>query len=330
MALLEINDLSKRFDARHGHDTPWIIQDLSFAVNDGEFLTLVGPSGAGKTTLLNMISGFYHPDRGQILLEGTEITQAAPSRIAELGVARTFQNIALFRGMTVLDNLMLGRHVHMKSGVIASFIYWGLAQKEEVRHRKRVADGGNISVVQRLVGFWLDGEADALVMRQHLIEGMDNKFDATARVLGFPHVSALTPEPDYHQVGSHHARHVNAAQRTVDGVLAVLRVVARVGAVNGVGAEPQPGSDHFRGDAFAVKLALHLARFLADLRLGFVVKIRDDVIVVEHHRVEPQFFELRQFPVERQRRADGGAAAIRAFADVARAEAEFVFLSHCR
>jgi branched-chain amino acid transport system ATP-binding protein len=87
-----------------------------------------------------MISGFYHPDWGRITLEGGDVTHSAPSRVAELGVARTFQNIALFRGMTVLDNLMLGRHVRMKSGVLASFVYWGLAQREEVAHRRRVED----------------------------------------------------------------------------------------------------------------------------------------------------------------------------------------------
>ena len=113
---------------------------VSLEVPQGELLSVIGPNGAGKTTLLNMISGFYHPDRGRILLEGTDVTDLAPSRVAELGAARTFQNIALFRGMTVLDNLMLGRHVHMKSGVLASFVYWGLAQKEEVAHRKRVED----------------------------------------------------------------------------------------------------------------------------------------------------------------------------------------------
>ena len=101
---------------------------------------MIGPNGAGKTSLLNMISGFYHPNAGQISLEGTDITHYAPNRIAELGVARTFQNIALFRGMTVLDNLMLGRHVRMKSGVLSSIVYWGLAQKEEVAHRARVED----------------------------------------------------------------------------------------------------------------------------------------------------------------------------------------------
>jgi len=113
---------------------------VSFDVTKGEIVSVIGPNGAGKTTVLNMISGFYHPDSGRIVLEGRDVTNVAPSRIAELGVARTFQNIALFRGMTVLDNLMLGRHVHMKSGVLSSFLYWGLAQKEEVRHRKRVED----------------------------------------------------------------------------------------------------------------------------------------------------------------------------------------------
>jgi branched-chain amino acid transport system ATP-binding protein len=87
-----------------------------------------------------MISGFYHPDSGRIVLEGGDVTHDSPSHLAELGIARTFQNIALFRGMTVLDNLMLGRHVRMKSGVLASFIYWGFAQREEVVHRRRVED----------------------------------------------------------------------------------------------------------------------------------------------------------------------------------------------
>jgi branched-chain amino acid transport system ATP-binding protein len=113
---------------------------VSLNVPRGEIVSVIGPNGAGKTTVLNMISGFYHPDSGRIVLDGRDVTDLAPSKIAELGVARTFQNIALFRGMTVLDNLMLGRHVHMKSGVLSAFLYWGLAQKEEVAHRKRVED----------------------------------------------------------------------------------------------------------------------------------------------------------------------------------------------
>jgi branched-chain amino acid transport system ATP-binding protein len=116
------------------------VNRVSLDVNRGDLTSVIGPNGAGKTTLLNMISGFYHPDSGRILLDDVDVTQLAPSRIAERGVARTFQNIALFRGMTVLDNLMLGRHVHMKTGVLGAFAYWGLAQREEVTHRRRVED----------------------------------------------------------------------------------------------------------------------------------------------------------------------------------------------
>jgi len=133
-ALLEIRDVSKSFGGVQA------VTRVSLDVQKGEILSVIGPNGAGKTTLLNMVSGFYHPDTGRIALEGRDVTRLAPNRIAELGVARTFQNIALFKGMTVLDNLMLGRHVRMRSGVLESFVYWGLAQREEVRHRRRVED----------------------------------------------------------------------------------------------------------------------------------------------------------------------------------------------
>ena len=131
---LDIADVSKAFGGVQA------VTRVSLDVRQGEILSVIGPNGAGKTTLLNMISGFYHPDTGRIMLESADITHVKPSHVAELGVARTFQNIALFRGMTVLDNLMLGRHVRMKSGVLASFVYWGMAQKEEVEHRRRVED----------------------------------------------------------------------------------------------------------------------------------------------------------------------------------------------
>ena len=133
-AALEIRDVSKAFGGVQA------VTRVSLDVEKGQIFAVIGPNGAGKTTVLNMISGFYHPDTGRITVDGVDVTDYAPSRIAALGVARTFQNIALFRGMTVLDNLMLGRHVHMKSGVVKSFIYWGLAQREEVLHRKRVED----------------------------------------------------------------------------------------------------------------------------------------------------------------------------------------------
>src|SRR5690348_414934 len=116
------------------------VEDVSISVRRGQIASIIGPNGAGKTSLLNMISGFYRPDSGSITFEGHDITRARPAEIAAMGVARTFQNIALFGGMTVLDNIMLGRHVRMKSGVLSSFLYWGLAQREEVRHRRRVED----------------------------------------------------------------------------------------------------------------------------------------------------------------------------------------------
>jgi branched-chain amino acid transport system ATP-binding protein len=131
---LQIAEVSKSFGGVQA------VGRVSLEVRRGEILSVIGPNGAGKTTLLNMISGFYHPDSGRITLDGRDVTQSAPSRVAAMGVARTFQNIALFKGMTVLDNLMLGRHVHMRAGVLSSFVYWGLAQKEEVAHRRRVED----------------------------------------------------------------------------------------------------------------------------------------------------------------------------------------------
>jgi len=127
---LVIEGVSKRFGGVVA------VQDVSLEVPRGAIVSIIGPNGAGKTSLLNMISGFYKPDTGRVVLEGKDITQKKPSDIAALGIARTFQNIALFSGLTVLDNLMLGRHVRMKSGVLASVIYWGMAQKEDIAHRE--------------------------------------------------------------------------------------------------------------------------------------------------------------------------------------------------
>ncbi len=127
---LSIDRVSKRF----GGVTA--VEDVSIDVPHGGILSIIGPNGAGKTSLLNMISGFYTPDNGRITLEGRDITRRRPHQVAALGIARTFQNIALFSGLTVLDNLMLGRHVRMRSGVLRSVIYWGLAQREEIAHRE--------------------------------------------------------------------------------------------------------------------------------------------------------------------------------------------------
>ncbi|GEP53395.1 ABC transporter ATP-binding protein [Reyranella soli] len=127
---LVVEGVSKRFGGVVA------VQDVSLEVPRGAIVSIIGPNGAGKTSLLNMISGFYKPDTGRVVLEGQDITQKKPSDIAVLGIARTFQNIALFSGLTVLDNLMLGRHVRMKAGVLSSVIYWGMAQKEDIAHRE--------------------------------------------------------------------------------------------------------------------------------------------------------------------------------------------------
>ena len=116
------------------------VDDVTFAVEKGEIVSVIGPNGAGKTSLLNLISGFYRPDRGSIRLEDRDITRCRPAEIARLGIARTFQNIALFSGLTVLDNNLLGRHVHMRAGVMASLVFWGPARNEQVRHRARAEE----------------------------------------------------------------------------------------------------------------------------------------------------------------------------------------------
>ena len=133
-AALRIQGVSKHFGGVQA------IGRVSMEVRGGEIVSVIGPNGAGKTTLLNMISGFYHPDSGAIFLADRDLTRLSPSRIAALGVARTFQNIALFRGMTVLDNLMLGRHIHMRTGVLAAMLRLGPALREEVAQREIVED----------------------------------------------------------------------------------------------------------------------------------------------------------------------------------------------
>jgi branched-chain amino acid transport system ATP-binding protein len=132
--LLAVSSVSKHFGGVRA------VEDMSLEVRRGGLTSIIGPNGAGKTSMLNIISGFYRPDTGSIRFEGRDVTGIRPSGIAALGIARTFQNIALFSGMTVLDNIMLGRHVRMRAGVLSSIVYWGMAQREEVAHRARVEE----------------------------------------------------------------------------------------------------------------------------------------------------------------------------------------------
>jgi branched-chain amino acid transport system ATP-binding protein len=116
------------------------LTNVGFEVRKGEIFSIIGPNGAGKTSMLNCVSGRYHPQRGSIAFEGKEITDKTPSYRSQLGIARSFQNIALFKGMTVLDNLLIGRHIHMKCGWLLGGLYFGPCKKEEIAHRKFVED----------------------------------------------------------------------------------------------------------------------------------------------------------------------------------------------
>ncbi|SDN24142.1 branched-chain amino acid transport system ATP-binding protein [Desulfonauticus submarinus] len=111
---------------------------VSFKIKKGQIVSLIGPNGAGKTSMLNCISGRYKPDRGKITLNGQNILQLPPYKRAKLGLARTFQNIALFKGLTVLENLMVGRHTHLNYGLLASMFYFGKAKKIEETHRRDI------------------------------------------------------------------------------------------------------------------------------------------------------------------------------------------------
>lgn len=131
------------------------LNGIDVSIGRGEIFGLVGPNGCGKTTLVNAVTGFYPPQKGSILLNGRDITGMAPHRIAGLGVARTFQNLALFNGMSVLDNILLGRHIHMHPSVTRTAFYWWLARREETANR---------AVVEEVIDFLqLESVRDELV-----------------------------------------------------------------------------------------------------------------------------------------------------------------------
>lgn len=116
------------------------LKGVDLNVRRGEIFGLVGPNGSGKTTMVNVMTGFYPPNRGTVKLFGRDITGTAPHEIARLGVARTFQNLALFKGLSVLDNILLGRHVHMKPSALASLFYWVWAERQELAQRRIVEE----------------------------------------------------------------------------------------------------------------------------------------------------------------------------------------------
>ncbi len=116
------------------------LDDISLEIKENEILAIIGPNGAGKTCLLNCISGFYKPQKGEIYYDTRRITRIRPDRAARLGLARTFQNIELYTGLSTLDNIMAARHVLMKQNFLASSLYFGWAHSEEIEHRRTVED----------------------------------------------------------------------------------------------------------------------------------------------------------------------------------------------
>jgi len=116
------------------------IDGVGFHVDDGELFAIIGPNGAGKTSIFNCLNGVYRPQRGSITLGGKNLVRMKPNKIAQLGIARTFQNIELFENLTVLDNILLGRHLHFSYGPLAAGFYAGRARKEEIENRAKAED----------------------------------------------------------------------------------------------------------------------------------------------------------------------------------------------
>ena len=134
LVLLDVQDIEVRFGGVVALD------GLSFTVDAGQICALIGPNGAGKTSLFNTISGFYRPSSGHVRFKGQDITRVPTPQRARMGLGRSFQNIALFRGMTVLDNIKLGRHTHLKTNVIDALFYLGRARREEAALRAEIEE----------------------------------------------------------------------------------------------------------------------------------------------------------------------------------------------
>ena len=132
--ILSVRGLSLRFGGLRA------LNDVSFDVAPGSITAVIGPNGAGKTSLFNCVSGFYRPAAGAILFEGADIGRLSAPERAKAGLARTFQNISLFRGMSVLDNIKLGRHAHMRTGLLDALWYWGRARREEAEVRAEIEE----------------------------------------------------------------------------------------------------------------------------------------------------------------------------------------------
>ena len=132
--ILDLQNISLRFGGVKA------LTDISFDVREHEVRAIIGPNGAGKSSMLNVINGVYHPQEGRIMFRGEERKQMDPHLAARQGISRTFQNIALFKGMSVLDNIMTGRNLKIKSNLLMQAIWWGPARNEELEHRAKVEE----------------------------------------------------------------------------------------------------------------------------------------------------------------------------------------------
>jgi branched-chain amino acid transport system ATP-binding protein len=197
MAHLQVEHLSLSFGGLKAVD------DVSFAVEEGTIHGLIGPNGAGKTTIFNCISGVYKPERGSIRFAGHDLTSLKPHQVAQCGIARTFQNIELFRSMTVLDNLLVGQHTHMRSGVLASALALPQVRQEEERSRAHVQQ------VMRFLGLE--------EVQYHLASSLSfghQKLLEFGRALAAEPTILLLDEP----ASGMNAQETNALRRLIEGV----------------------------------------------------------------------------------------------------------------
>src|SRR5512146_3333515 len=157
------------------------ISDVSFEVREHEVLAIIGPNGAGKSSMLNVINGVYRPQNGRIRFRGQEFAAMNPHQVASMGIARTFQNLALFKGMTVLDNIMTGRNLRMKAGILAQALRIGPAEREEIRHRE---------AVERIIDF-LEIQAHRKTPVGRLPYGLQKRVDLGRALASEPQVLLL-------------------------------------------------------------------------------------------------------------------------------------------
>jgi branched-chain amino acid transport system ATP-binding protein len=176
--LLQVDGVSVQFGALVA------VNRVSIEIAHGEILAIIGPNGAGKTTLLNAISGFYHPYEGRIIFQGQDRTHLKPYEVAALGIARTFQNVALFKGMSVLDNIMTGRLLKMGGSFVLDALYWGPAKRQELEHR---------AFVERIIDF-LEIQAIRKTLAGRLPYGLQKRVEL-ARALAAEPALLLLDEP---------------------------------------------------------------------------------------------------------------------------------------